>query len=635
MSDGVRLSARLWLPERRLPEQRIPVVLEYLPYRKRDAYRSTDDVWGSVLMAAGIAFARVDVRGTGDSEGVLTDEYSEWELADGEAIIDWLSRQDWCNGRVGMRGISWGGINTLQIAARRPPALKAIVPMAAADNRFTDDAHFIGGLLAKPNLDWGVLFKTVLAGPPDPAISGADWAALWRRRLTATPAVITDWLRHRSFDAFWQRGSVCLDYSAIQCPVYMVAGWQDAYVNFVERLLGALDVPVKALIGPWGHTYPHMARPQSVDWAAEEVRWWRQWLLEEDTGIMREPRLHLFMAEATARQCLPEPVPGRWLADDEWPAAGAEVHRFNLAPSELLAHPQSSATNAFLSFQAIEPVGSGKAEWLDRLPEEQSRDDDLSLCFTTPPLEQDLELMGRAQARLKLTPASSECAVSVRLMDVAPDGSAWLVCYGTLDLSFRQSFASRLEVVAGEALAIELPLSLAAHRFKAGHRLRLAVAGGLWPMTWPAKTDDAFSITVSESALELPVRPGTAATVEPSFEQKVKKAPAPERLPGVTRTAEGGYRYAVTQAPYTWEVPGIGTRLSGEGEFEAVRGPAAASRWQQSSRRSWRRDDWHCEVEASCSLERVESGLLVRESLRAYRDGELVFEKHHEAVLDE
>src|SRR5580658_7727285 len=186
MPDGARLAARLWIPEG-AEKAAVPVVLEYIPYRMRDAYRHRDDRWGNQLAQYGIAYARVDVRGSGDSDGVIVDEYAPPELNDGVAVIAWLARQAWSNGSVGMRGISWGGINTLQIAAMAPPELKAIMPMGCVVNRFADDAHYQGGAYGEQNLAWGTSFKGVLAGPPDPQVVGEDrWEQLWRERLEAT-----------------------------------------------------------------------------------------------------------------------------------------------------------------------------------------------------------------------------------------------------------------------------------------------------------------------------------------------------------------------------------------------------------------------------------------------------------------
>ena len=609
MADDVRLSARLWMPER-AESERLPAVLELIPYRKRDGYRDVDDAWGAVLAAAGIVFARVDVRGTGDSEGVLTDEYSEAELADGETCIAWLAAQPWCNGNVGMRGISWGGINTLMIAARRPPALNAIVPMAASANRFTDDAHYIGGRIGKPNLDWGVLFKTVLAGPPDPEVVGDAWETMWQARLAATPAVVTEWLRHQRFDDYWQRGSLCLDPTAIDCPVYLVAGWQDTYLNFISSLLSELTVPARALIGPWGHTYPNLARPQSMDWAAEEVAFWRRWLLgdeDDDDGGRLRARVHVFLPEQTARQCHPEPIPGAWRSLDGLP----QTRRvFRLAGGALIVKGTTAASSVeqkTILWAETEPVGFNTAEWLDRLPEEQSRDDALSLCFDTEPLTEPLTLLGRAT----LTLGNSEVTgpvLTVRLCDVDEHDRSWLVSYASLDTDNSVTFR------------------LAGHVFKPGHRLRLAISGGLWPMTWPAEQPLSLALDTESCRFELPVLQdpvGASSLVE----EKVRKVAPPEALPEIVRTDSGGYRYEVTQPAYEYEVKSVGTRLSGEGEFIAELGPGGQSRWEVSARRGWQRLEWDCAVEATVTLERVANGLQVAESLKAYQADRLVFEQ--------
>ncbi len=617
MPDGVRLSVRLWLPE---PAQKpVPAVLELIPYRKRDAYRDADDAWGAVLAAAGIAFARVDVRGTGDSEGVLHDEYSDQELADGETCIAWLAAQDWCSGNVGMRGISWGGINTLAVAARQPPALKAIVPMAAVANRFSDDAHYIGGRIGKPNLDWGVLFKTVLAGPADPEVVGESWADLWRSRLEETPAVVTEWLRHPEFDSYWQRGSVELDPAAIRCPVFLVAGWQDTYLNFVSTLLGGLTAPVQALIGPWGHTYPGFARPQAVDWATEEVSFWRRWLLAE--ALPPVPALRAFLPTQTARQAHPDPVPGIW---HQLSALPETRQSFCLGQGTLLSTP-AEPLGSPISWRETEPVGFASAEWLDRLPVEQSRDDALSLCFDSEPLEAPLALLGRASLELELSELAGR-VLTVRLCDLDQEDRSWLVTYATLDFRFADDPKPEQ---ATQKLQFEL--RLAGHVFQSGHRLRLALSGGLWPMTWPAP--DPTGLTLVDGSLALPVLEEAAASATAEVAMKVRSAPPPEPLPAVSSLGQGRYRYVVEQPAYEYEVSATGTRLSGEGRFVAELGRHGASRWQASARRAWQRQAWRCAVVAAVSLERTGDGLLAEESLQAFADGQLIFERQHSELL--
>src|SRR5688572_2060707 len=117
MRDGCRLSARIWMPDDAL-QTPVPAILEYIPYRKSDVTAPLDAVMSPYLAGAGYASVRVDVRGSGDSEGILLDEYHEQELDDGVEVIEWIARQPWCSGAIGMQGLSWGGFNALQIAAR-------------------------------------------------------------------------------------------------------------------------------------------------------------------------------------------------------------------------------------------------------------------------------------------------------------------------------------------------------------------------------------------------------------------------------------------------------------------------------------------------------------------------------------
>src|SRR5271170_2030110 len=350
LKDGTQLSARLWLPD--AGKARAPIVWEYIPYRKRDLYRAYDDLWGQQLAQYGIAYARVDARGSGDSEGILVDEYLDQELNDGVEVIGWLSRQPWSNGNVGMRGISWGGINTLQIAALAPPELKAIMPMCCTDTRFTDDAHYIGGALGLTNLEWGMSFKSVMGLPPDPAIVGEGWREMWRERLDATPNILERWLSHQRNDRYWQRGSVSTDYSRIKCPVYILDGWVDTYVNTVARILANLTTPRKALIGPWGHNSPQSASPSpGLHWAYEEVRWWKHWLAGEATGIMEEPMLRAYMPYRTASETYPSQTPGRWIAENTWPTPRVDLRTWYLDEGRLAPVIAGRGTVSYLGDQ--------------------------------------------------------------------------------------------------------------------------------------------------------------------------------------------------------------------------------------------------------------------------------------------
>ena len=244
MSDGVSLAAKLWLPEGADTDP-VPAVLEYLPYRKRDSCRARDRDMHPYFAGHGYAGVRVDLRGTGDSDGVYHDEYLPQEQQDGLAVIEWIARQPWCSGAVGMIGISWGGFNGLQIAALRPPALKTIISVGSTDDRYATDVHYLGGCLTKDNLDWSAVMFSHNALPPDPELVGTRWRDMWLERLEANRPWAIPWMEHQRRDAYWQQGSVAEDFSAIDIPVYAINGWADNYAEAVPRLLAGLSGPRK------------------------------------------------------------------------------------------------------------------------------------------------------------------------------------------------------------------------------------------------------------------------------------------------------------------------------------------------------------------------------------------------------
>ena len=254
----------------------MPAILEYIPYRKRHVMRLRDASMHPRFGRAGYAAVRVDIRGSGDSEGVLLDEYLPLEQRDAVEVIAWLAEQPWCDGAVGMMGKSWGAYNSLQVAALRPPALKAIVPVMGTDDRWREDIHFYGGCLAGDNFWWGCIMQLYNARPPDPAVVGEDrWRAMWKERLEAMEFWPAMWARHQTHDATWRHGSICEDYDAVEVPVLFIGGWADLYRDVPFRLAERLRAPFKLLMGPWAHLYPHQGVPgPRVDFVAEALRWW-------------------------------------------------------------------------------------------------------------------------------------------------------------------------------------------------------------------------------------------------------------------------------------------------------------------------------------------------------------------------
>ncbi|HKJ87155.1 MAG TPA: CocE/NonD family hydrolase, partial [Gammaproteobacteria bacterium] len=274
MSDGAHLAARIWMPED-AEVHPVPAILEYIPYRKRDMTRYRDDQNHPYFAGHGYVSVRVDLRGSGDSDGVLEDEYLQQELDDGVEVIRWLAQQPWCDGNVGMIGISWGGFNGLQMAALRPPELKAVITVCSTDDRYADDVHHMGGCLLGDNLSWASVMFAYNSCPPDPAIVGDRWRGMWFRRLEGSGLWLEKWLRHQHRDDYWKHGSICENYAEVQCPVFAVSGWADGYSNAVFRMLANLNVPRKGLIGPWSHKYPHLGKPgPAIGFLQEALRWW-------------------------------------------------------------------------------------------------------------------------------------------------------------------------------------------------------------------------------------------------------------------------------------------------------------------------------------------------------------------------
>jgi uncharacterized protein len=509
MSDGCRIAARIWLPAG-TEQAPVPAILEYIPYRKRDFMRARDEPIHRYFAQSGYAAVRVDLRGSGDSDGVLFDEYSQQELEDALEIIAWIAAQTWCSGAVGMMGISWGGFNALQVAALRPPALKAIITLCSTDDRYADDAHYMGGCLLNENLQWGATLLTYCAYPPDPEIVGERWRAMWRERIDHLVPFPALWLQHQWRDDFWRHGSVCEDYGAISCAVYAIGGWADGYSNAVPRLMRGLSCPKKGLIGPWAHRFPHNGVPgPAIGFLQEAVRWWDHWLKGIDTGIMDEPLLRIWMQESVDPQPYHEERPGRWVAERSWPSARIEHRRYYFRPGRL---DPAAGRQITLAFSSPQTTGLGAGEWCafgaeGEMPLDQRSDDGRSLTFDTEPLEARTEILGAPVVELDLAVDEPAALLAVRLSDVQPEGTSTLVTYGLLNLTHRDGHAQPEALEPGTFYRVRVQLNDIAHAFPAGHRIRIAVSTSYWPIAWPSPAAVILTLRTGNSALYLPVRP--------------------------------------------------------------------------------------------------------------------------------
>lgn len=516
MSDGVRLAAKIWLPKD-AGDDPVPAILEYLPYRRNDGTSGRDATTHPYFAGHGYASIRVDMRGSGDSEGVMLGEYLKQEQDDALEVIDWIARQPWCTGKVGMIGISWGGFNGLQIAARRPDPLKAIVTICSTDDRYADDIHYMGGCLLMDNPCWNSNMFSINTTPPDPAMVGNKWKEIWLDRLRGSGFWLIEWLEHQRRDAFWKHGSVCENYADIEAAVYAVGGWADGYSNAVFRLLSGIEAPVKGLVGPWAHKYPHFAKPgPQIGFLQECLRWWDQWLKGIETGIMDEPQLRAWVEDPAPPAPYYEERPGYWAAEPSWPSPRITDRVMHLNSGGL---HDTAGPAAPLTINSPMTVGTQSGHWcaygLDPdLPGDQRIEAGGSLVFDSDPLTEEFDILGAPVLTLTLSSDKPVAMVAGVLSDILPDGGATRVSYGLLNLTHRDSHEFPEPLEPGKTYTVRVQLNECGHRFAVGNRIRIALSTAYWPTAWPSPEKVTLTITAGESTLALPARPANPADAD-------------------------------------------------------------------------------------------------------------------------
>jgi len=637
MHDGVRLHARIWCP----PDAEaspVPALLEYLPYRKGDWTAPRDAQRHPWYAGHGYASVRVDLRGSGNSEGVMLDEYTQVELDDAIAVIHWLASRPWCTGKVGMFGISWGGFNALQVAALRPEPLRAIVTVCSSDDRYDNDVHYTGGaVLGVDMLAWAGTMLAFTVRPPDPAVVGDRWLDMWRERLDAAEPFLHTWLAHQQRDGYWRHGSVCEDYSAVRAAVLAVGGWADPYRDTVFRLAEHLSAPVRGIVGPWSHQYPDRGLPPgpAIGFLQETLRWWDRWLKGIDTGVLDEPLLRTWMQEPVAPSTHYAERPGRWVGEDRWPSPSVASRRYRFdaelaaGPGPLLvASPQHTGIDAGRFF----PFGN-RAD----LPPDQRDEDGRSVCVHSPPLTERVEVLGRPTVNIRLRCDVERATVTARLCDVAPDGSSTLVSRGVLNLMSRRGRDRIVPWVPGETETVTVDLTSVGYAFPPGHRIRLALSTAYFPWVWPHSAVATLEVDPGGSALTLPVRDAAADAGRPpiTFEEPEQAPPMRVRTRGGSSRPERTVRRDVAGGEWVLEVDPRygGSRTFPDGlsyaedatETYRIReadplSAMATSQWTIELRRP----GWHAEIRASTQLTATASEFVVGAAVDTRAGGEAV-----------
>lgn len=542
LPDGTRLYARVWRP---LTDEPVPALLEYLPYRLTDWTAPRDAQRHPWYAGHGYASVRVDVRGHGNSEGRPADGYSGTEAADGAAVVNWLAAQPWCDGNVGMFGVSGGGFDSLRVAALAPEPLKAVVTVCSTDDHYDNDVHRLGGsVLAAGTHACGATLLAFACRPPDPLYAGEAWRDMWLERLEAVGPLAPTWLAHPTRDDYWRQASVREDHAAIRAAVLAVGGWHDPYHDTVLRLVEHLPRDrVRGIVGPWPHQYPDRGLPPgpAIGFLQETLRWWDHWLrggtasdgASAPAGALDRPLLRAYVLDSHPPATVYDTLPGRWVGEPLWPSPHVTsiTHRLQGTPV-LVRSPMHTGVDA----GRFVPIGNDAD-----LPPDQREEDARSVCFEFGVTEETWAL-GRPAVRLRLTSRVPRGQVVARICDVAPDGASTLVARGALNLSARHGDDRSVPWTPGATEDVTLELSGIGHVFPPGHRIRLAVSSAYWPWVWPEPDSAAgFTLDPAGSSLELPVReratdrtitfdePEQAEPLGSSFPPTLDE-PRPERL---------------------------------------------------------------------------------------------------------
>ena len=512
MKDGIRLAVTLYMPNGGKAGEKFPAILEYHPYRKDDGTAQRDYELYSYFVRRGYVCARVDIRGFGNSEGVPTDrEYSEQEQLDGLQIISWLAHQPWSNGNVGMMGISWSGFNSLQMAMRHAPELKAIIAVDATAELFHDDVHYMDGMAHVDEFELNMDMAPGMTGAPDytldekvlgPRFDASPWSLLY--------------LKHQHDGPFWR--SPVRPYSEIRIPCFIIGGLLDGYRDSITDMLQQTKAPLKAIVGPWNHTFPHDAVPgPEIEWRAEAVRWWDYWLKGRDTGVLNDPRLVIYMQHWHP----PDPnlpnVPGEWRREDSWPPRDVRDTVFFPQPNHTLQNTAPATEVHQLKY--VPSIGVEAGFWWGELLSDPRPVDAFSLVYDSAPLREDVAILGRPRALLKASATAPLADWFARLSDVAPDGTVTQITGAGINGAQRESMTEPRALEPGRVYPLDIAMHLTSWVFPKGHRIRLAVSNALWPMILPTPYSMTTSLELGGdgSRLILPVVP-VKGTPAPAFQ---------------------------------------------------------------------------------------------------------------------
>ncbi|HKZ68614.1 MAG TPA: CocE/NonD family hydrolase [Anaerolineales bacterium] len=641
MRDGVHLSANLWLPVPKTEGETFPAILEMIPYRKDDWRHNRDAQHGHYFASRGFAFCRLDVRGTGSSEGLALDEYTQAETQDGYEVVEWLAAQERCNGNVGMWGISYGGFTSIQVAILQPPHLKAIVPMYATDDRYLDDVHYIGGCLTVSELaQYAVSMVGMNALPPRLDYT-SNWAEQWKQRLEHTPPLLIEWIKRQTDGPYWRNGSLAPDYSRIKCPIFSIAGWMDGYPSPALRMHQHCTAPRKTLVGNWTHTYPASGYPgPNLDHLHEMEHFFARWLKEEKNDVM-DPPFTFFLREYTEPRAFPEQFNGQWASANNFPLEETQPLILYLADSSLSRQPLLDSRSHLIRHKPTHGTraslcwGSGAAP--TGLARDLRPDEALLPTYTTEPLAERLDFVGFPEVILHLSCSHPVATAVVRLTDVAPDGTSSFVTGCILNLTHRNSHSEPQPLIPDHIYEVHILFKGTAYCFLPGHRIRISVASGAWPVLWPSPYPSILTLHQGKeypSRLVLPSVPANSYLSPPAFKTTLPDLPAvggSDDAPSEWQIVEDVINDTVMVKVYdggTTVMPDGRSLFSGE-RIEMMAHNTDPLRTRLYNEVIYRLDEqgYKTEIISTGSIRCTETEFVVDIQLRAMLNGNLFFQK--------
>lgn len=551
MPDGVTLAADLYLPQTESGSpSTFPAIIEYTPYHKNNnAFYGPRASRYPYFAAKGYVFVNVDIRGTGDSGGFNTSPSSAAEIQDNLEVIRWCARQPWCDGNVGMIGISYTAGVCYDAARQAPAELKAIILCQMTSDWY--DGMACPGGTPRPFAyeNYAPLMAAYNFAPPNPDLVGADWSTLWQERLDHSIPWGLTYVQHLLDDDFWESTLLRGREEQVTAATFLIGGWCDWYPDDFLRVFSRLRCPKRVLIGPWTHNYPENAWPlPRINDRYECLRWFDKHLKGIDTDracpLEQEPPITLFVREFTPPAPLRREEAGYFGSETEWPPARSSAKPFFLkVDGELAAEPNQAASGRQeLVYRPDVGIAAGRyviGQMLPGwgMPDDQRLDEGLSLVFTSQPLGNDdpRELIGVPVARLWVSSTAAAAFLSVKLCDVAEDGSSVLVSKGVLNLTHRESHRQPQPLIPGKVYAIELPLLAVAYRLRPGHRLRVMIAAADFQNAWPTPLPHTLTVYHGDnycSSITMPfAAPRDVPLSAPEFQPSDYPPLPPDQIP--------------------------------------------------------------------------------------------------------